>query len=246
MAMQDDHRDYYEVLHVSRDAPLEIIRSSYRMLMQRLKNHPDLGGDPAVAARINEAYAVLKNAEQRVAYDARLDLMGQIARGFPEDQPNDQPESPEEPARILDPMRECVFCETPHDRGSVVEDDAGCQTCGSPLAAAKEQRIGTIDQRAVDRIGKQQKITFYTHWPQRRGFKGHTEDISLNGLRFSTRRDLTKGQRIKIVSDVVEAVAHVTHCIHERRGWATHCVAGVSFITLRFVRSVGGFVSDRV
>lgn len=242
MTMQDDDRDYYEVLHVSRDAPLEIIRGSYRMLMQRLKNHPDLGGDPAVAARINEAYAVLRNAEQRAAYDARLDLMGQIAQGLPEE----QPEAPEEPARILDPMRECVFCETPHDRGSIVEDHTGCQTCGSPLAAAKEQRIGTVDQRAVERIGKKQKITFYTHWPQRRGFRGHTEDISLNGLRFSTRRDLKTGQRLKIVSNVVEAVAHVTHCGHERRGWATHCIAGVSFITLRFVRSVGGLVSERV
>ena len=85
MAMQDDNRDYYEVLHVNRDAPLEIIRGSYRTLMQRLKNHPDLGGDPAIAARINEAYAVLRDAERRAAYDARLDLVAQIARGVPKE-----------------------------------------------------------------------------------------------------------------------------------------------------------------
>ena len=121
-----------------------------------------------------------------------------------------------------------------------------CDTCGSPLSAAKDHRIETECQRAVRRIGKRHRITFYTHWPQRRGFRGHTEDLSLNGLRFCTRRELQAGQRIKIVSNVVEAVGRVTHCARERRGWAMQCVAGVSFLTLRFVRSVGGFVSDRV
>ena len=104
----------------------------------------------------------------------------------------------------------------------------------------------SVDKRAIERIGRKKKITFYTHWPQRRGFRGRTEDVSLNGLRFSTRRDLKAGQRIKIVSNLIEAVAQVTHSAHERRGWTTHCVAGVSFITLRFVRSVGGLISERV
>jgi len=243
MATQDDNRDYYEVLHVRRDAPTEIIRGSYRTLMQRLKNHPDLGGDPAIAARINEAYAVLKNPERRAAYDARLDLVAQIAAGMPE-QAEEAAPNPER--RILDPNRECVFCETPHEHGQVVEESTGCTTCGSPLSAAIDHQIGSDDKRAIDRVGKKQKIMFYTHWPQRRGFAGHTEDISLNGLRLATRRDLMEGQRIKIVSNVVEAVGHVTHCMQERRGWAMHSIAGVSFITLRFVNSVGGFVSDRV
>ena len=33
MTTQDDDRDYYELLHVSRNAPPEIIRGSYRMLI---------------------------------------------------------------------------------------------------------------------------------------------------------------------------------------------------------------------
>ena len=243
MPVQDDDRDYYEVLHVSRNAPLEIIRSSYRMLMQRLKHHPDLGGDPAVAARINEAYAVLRDAEQRAAYDVRLDLLAQIARGAPGEFADNSTAGPHN--ATPDPYLECVFCETPHDHGNTGQLDIGCHTCGSPLATAKEHRMESMDKRAIERFGKKEKITFYTHWPQRRGFKGRTEDISLNGLRFSTRRDLKAGQRIKIVSDLIEAVAQVTHSVHERRGWTTHCVAGVSFITLRFVRSIGGFVSDR-
>ena len=59
MASQEKSRNYFAVLHVSRDAPVEIIRSSYRTLMQRLKNHPDLRGDATTAALINEAYVAL-------------------------------------------------------------------------------------------------------------------------------------------------------------------------------------------
>ena len=42
--------DYYAVLHVSHDAPTEIIRASYQTLMQKLKRHPDLGGEASLAA----------------------------------------------------------------------------------------------------------------------------------------------------------------------------------------------------
>jgi hypothetical protein len=244
MTAQTDSRNFYDVLHVSRDAPPEIIRGSYRTLMQQLKNHPDLGGDAATAALINEAYAVLTNPERRAEYDARLDVMAQVAQGVSEAPASREPT----PANVLrlDPYRQCVFCETPHDHGRMIELDASCHTCGSPLSTAENHRIEEIDQRAVARVDKRQNITFYTHWPQPRGFAGHTEDISLNGLRMMTKYDLRVGQRIKIVSDVLEAVADVTHSIHERRGWSKWCIAGVSFATLRFVRSVGGFVSDEV
>jgi DnaJ-class molecular chaperone len=50
-----NRRNYYRILHVQPDAPTEVIKSSYRTLMQRLKMHPDLGGDHSEAALINEA-----------------------------------------------------------------------------------------------------------------------------------------------------------------------------------------------
>ena len=53
--MSDIATDYYEVLHVHPEAPEAVIRASYRALMQKLKMHPDLGGDADTAARINEA-----------------------------------------------------------------------------------------------------------------------------------------------------------------------------------------------
>lgn len=251
MSTQSDSRNYYEVLHVSRDAPVEIIRGSYRALMQQLRHHPDLGGDTATAAVINEAYAVLSNAEKRAEYDARMDIMAQVAQGVPSASPAQPSAAPPQPSagrpvRTLDWSRQCVFCETPHDHGRSIEADTGCQTCGSPLSAAARHEMQSKGQRAIERFGKKKKITFYTRWPQPEGLIGHIEDMSLHGLRLVTSEALAEGQCIKIVSDVVETVAQVTNSSFERRGWTKRCVAGVSFITLRFGRSVGGFVSNRV
>ena len=88
---------------------------------------------------------------------------------------------------------------------------------------------------------------FYTHWPQSQGFTGHSEDVSLSGMRFLTNENLVEGQHIKIVGDVIEAVGAVKRCGKSKHpGGKFTRVVGVSFVTVRFVRSVGGFVSDRV
>jgi DnaJ-class molecular chaperone len=60
-----NRRNYYRLLHVQSGAPTDVIKSSYRTLMRTLKQHPDLGVDGWNAALINEAYAVLCNAEAR-------------------------------------------------------------------------------------------------------------------------------------------------------------------------------------
>ena len=54
------------------DAPSELIRASYRTLMQKLRKHPDLGGEHWNASIINEAHAVLTDDTRRRAYDREL------------------------------------------------------------------------------------------------------------------------------------------------------------------------------
>ena len=74
-------RNHYRLLHVQPEAPVEVIKASYRTLMSRLRMHPDLGGSHEEAALINEAYAVLCDPALRADYDRqlrwrqRLDLM---------------------------------------------------------------------------------------------------------------------------------------------------------------------------
>ncbi|TDB37006.1 MAG: J domain-containing protein [Actinobacteria bacterium] len=61
--------DHYRELQVSRNAEPEVIDKAYRILA--LKYHPDTGttGDADRMQRINAAYAVLRDAVSRAAYD---------------------------------------------------------------------------------------------------------------------------------------------------------------------------------
>jgi len=76
---------YYEILEISREAPLEEIRTAYRRLA--LRYHPDKNPGDRVAEdrfkQISEAYQILADVEKRQLYDlygdaglAGLDLSG--------------------------------------------------------------------------------------------------------------------------------------------------------------------------
>ncbi|KPL71220.1 molecular chaperone DnaJ [Ornatilinea apprima] len=63
-------RDYYEILGVPRTATADELKSAFRQLAR--KYHPDVNKDPGAEDKfkeINEAYAVLSDADKRAAYD---------------------------------------------------------------------------------------------------------------------------------------------------------------------------------
>ncbi len=66
--------NYYDVLEVSPKASAEVIRAAYKSLMQR--HHPDksANGDEStqLASSLAQAYAVLSDPQQRLAYDQTL------------------------------------------------------------------------------------------------------------------------------------------------------------------------------
>ncbi|WFD36405.1 hypothetical protein MCUN1_003284 [Malassezia cuniculi] len=62
-----NHKNYYKVLEVPRDADERTIKKAYRRLAR--EHHPDKGGNEEKMTEINEAFGVLSNPELRAQYD---------------------------------------------------------------------------------------------------------------------------------------------------------------------------------
>lgn len=88
---------HYATLGVHPDADEAIIRAAYRRLMRDA--HPDRGGDAQTARRLNEAFDVLTDPQQRAAHDAKLrdhDSHAATAQTQGnEDEDEDEPRSPQ-------------------------------------------------------------------------------------------------------------------------------------------------------
>jgi curved DNA-binding protein len=78
-----DHKDYYQILGVSRNASQAQIKHAYRKLVS--KYHPDISREPDAEARfhdIGEAWATLGNHKKRAEYDAQQEFTNDPSRAF--------------------------------------------------------------------------------------------------------------------------------------------------------------------
>ena len=70
----DQHKNYYNILGVSSDADLEIIKAAYRVLVKRY--HPDSNSNGKKFSshfqKLQEAYEVLSDTHRRREYDALI------------------------------------------------------------------------------------------------------------------------------------------------------------------------------
>jgi hypothetical protein len=257
-------RDYYRVLHVQRDAPAEVIRSSYRTMMQKLKMHPDLGGDHEDAALINAAFAVLSDPDARAEYDATLNIdrdPGPASTDSTGDHP-DQATGPDEAgvdagtpqgpgnnketrtgsAKVPDSER-CVFCAARCRPVPSRAPDDVCGSCGSPLYPAQQRRFEADSQRAIERIPKRMSASFAIHAGDRATHAGSVQDISLNGMQLRTATELAVGQLICVKTAVLDAVASVVDSRRLSPGGALPWRVGLVFLTMKIHLARGSFVS---
>ncbi|MFI5400080.1 MAG: tetratricopeptide repeat protein [SAR324 cluster bacterium] len=143
-------RTHYEVLQIDPQASQEVIQGAYRALLKNARVHPDLGGDAARAAVINEAYAVLSDPERRAAYDRDL---SRGRRGAPGSRAAPEPEAPGAAAVRTQYILICPNC---RKRNLVrAEETLQAYTCGAchhVLLPEKRSPLETDPQRAF-RLG---------------------------------------------------------------------------------------------
>ncbi len=229
----ENRRNYYRILHVQPDAPTEIIKSSYRTLMQKLRMHPDLGGDQWNATLINEAYETLMNPGKRAEYDQQSGV---------------------EPVASADTsitsitsalrMLACVYCHTAHGHAGPIPRDAECAACGSPLHPASQQRMEPSGKRATRRLARRYPLSFHHGWPLQGPFSGETRDISLGGLQFVTVGAVPPSQLLQVSCDPLSAVVRVVACTaSDDPDW--RWLVRAEYLTVHFRRSRGAFFSEK-
>lgn len=227
-----NRRNYYRILHVQPDAPTEIIRSSYRTLMTKLRRHPDLGGDHWTATVINEAWSVLGDPARRAAYDA--DWKGV-------DSPRSAPGQESGPVPATEPDT-CLFCGRSHGITGRIPATATCPTCNTPLAPVSRERLER-GQRSVSRIPRRLTVAWYPGWPGQ-GQPGETRDLSLYGIRFMTQTAVAPGKLLKLECEGLGALLRVVAIGEsDEREWRWQLRG--EYLTARFRRSRGAFVSSR-
>lgn len=241
-------RNYYRILHVQPDAPREIIKASYRTLMQKLRHHPDLGGDSWNASILNEAYAILTDPEKRSAYDQQFLYKCRTSRQQTGKQgrsrEKQQKRKSAKPTHDRKGRPVCLFCGAPKPVVARYSSASDCGHCHSPLKTVVRLQLAGKTRRALRRTSHHGAIVYFTHPEETTGKSGSTRDLSPQGIQFLTNCRLEDGQVIRIVSHALSAVARVTHCHQHNRGM--QYVIGAEFLTLHFYMQSGTFISEKV
>lgn len=242
-----NRRNHYRILHVQPDAPAAIIQSSYRTLMQKLKAHPDLGGDDWDAALINEAFAVVMDPVKRARYDTELRFQARQRGADPEMETGEQQPPPTKtPQYETGPQKTCPFCHIRQQPLAPYGPEDVCPGCRSPLQPALRVELEGSCKRAVSRIAKEGAVRIFTRWPQADPYPGVIVDLSPNGSRIGSPLALAAGTLIKMEGDLLSAVARVVSCLEIAPGVDPSFHLGTEFITLAFAQMRGTFVSTRI
>lgn len=107
---------HYEALGVSTSANAEEIKRAYRRMARR--HHPDVAGsDDAVMQRLNQAWAVLGDPAQRLAYDRTLGIASSTGS-----QRTARPSPPPAPPIVVDEEGEADWGPEPEPEPSTKRD----------------------------------------------------------------------------------------------------------------------------
>lgn len=229
-----NRRNYYRILFVQPDAPVEVIKASYRALMGPLKLHPDLGGDHEEAALINEAYRVLKDPVRREAYTRTYKAPWARAESISSAKTADW-----NPADWV-ALECCPFCRA--SLPQLIDAETNCERCRCPLSPPAVQPTRgkeLIGRRASPRIAKTGPAILYRSW-QSNPTAVRLRDLSMGGLSIYAGTPLAVGQACRAAGALVDAVVQVVSCQPHQGEW----IINAQLLTARFAKRAGVFVSD--
>lgn len=199
--MTVERRNHYRVLYVQPEAPAEVIKAAYRALMSTLRAHPDLGGDPETAARLNAAWHVLGDPESRRRYDLTLRRP-----------PRGQAAANSDPASWRADRR-CPFCRMPFAGDAAA--GLRCARCDSPLGPAPSgDRVGgseRVGRRRGERFTRNAMVCLRLPG-QAREHTARLRDVSLTGLSLLCREALPRGSALRVMAPQFDTVAAVVGC----------------------------------
>ncbi|EHR70834.1 DnaJ-class molecular chaperone with C-terminal Zn finger domain [Burkholderiales bacterium JOSHI_001] len=224
--MAAERRNHYRILFVQPEAPPEVIKAAWRALMSTLRAHPDLGGDGEQAARLNAAYAVLSDPQQRLAYDRSLRRPGRGAAAVAQ-------------AAVADPG--CPFCG--HALPDRMGRDSSCGACGSPLwpapRAERHAKAEVLGRRRAERLVRNTVVLL-----RQPGLTGERRaqlrDLSLGGLALVAGQRLSPGSVFRVQAPQFDALALVVSCRAVQAGHSVHA----RLLTLKVLPGSQGAVLD--
>lgn len=230
--MPANRRNYYRLLHVQADAPAEVIKASYRALM--LLNHPDRGGDHAEAVLLNEAYAVLCDAEKRKAYDVQRAARADRSRGAASEAKSE----PKRDSAKASTGPRCPLCKMAAP--TVIGSSTRCTRCRAPLApvshASDKQRV--VERRSMPRVSKSDWALLYVDWPSD-VIDVRMRDLSLDGISVYSGAEQPLDQTIRVAGAAFDVVATIVSCRRVGKVFTLHA----RLVTALFTAPTGGFVS---
>ena len=227
-----NRRNYYRILHVQPEAPSQVITASYRTMMSKLRLHPDLGGDTANAALINEAYAVLSDPAKRATYD----LQQRRPKAAERNRSGTPAPVPEHKSVV--PLQ-CPFCRAAAP--TEIQANTRCQRCDSPLApppARPLKKNELFGRRTVPRMSRSDTVTLIAGWqtPVR---TAQLRDLSMTGISIIADSKIEAQQVIRVIGPLFDILATVVSCRSDGRRIEVHA----SLINAIFMRSKGVVVS---
>ena len=248
--------DYYALLHVAPDAPEAVIKASYRAVMQKLRAHPDLGGDPAQAALLNEALQVLLDSDQRRQYDQlRAESPATQAPQATAGDESDVAASADAPVSAGSAMpvaqidaQVCAFCGHANRRPASTLAAYGLQSSRCGRCRAPTTPVASV--AAVTQDGELRRLLRVTHDAEAQvrtqtdptdWMAGRLRDFSVTGVSVILSHTLATGTCLHLRSEGIEAVASVVNSRRQDDG--RYCL-GLTCLSLVVELSPGTFVSS--